>query len=114
MNLPDLIEAMAKASGRPEAECRRHANAFIQAVRLGLRTDGEVAIRSFGAFVVDTSPARPCRNFQTGEPMLSEPKRKIRFKPAPDVETGPPHPFGAHRKRRAGADHAASLSGSST
>lgn len=114
MNMPDLIEVMAKASGRPVAECKRHAQAFIEAVRFALRTDGEVAIHGFGRFDYKLSPSRRCRNIATGQEMISKPRRRVRFTPSQHVEKGPAHPHSWRRALKDGGDHAATAVGEST
>ena len=41
-----------------------------------------VSLPGFGIFEMKDIPARRCRNPQTGEPMMSEPKSKLVFRPS--------------------------------
>jgi DNA-binding protein HU-beta len=109
MNFPALVDAAARNVRRPRAETERYVRAVIEAIRQGLRDDGEVSLKGFGVFRAEMTPERPARNFQTGEAIVAAPKRKVKFTPAAGIEEGRAHPFDWRRRREAGRDHAASL-----
>ena len=66
MNKQDLIEAVAAEVGVTKADSEKAVNATFMAIANALSSGDDVAIPSFGNFVVKQRAARKGRNPQTG------------------------------------------------
>ena len=55
---------------------------FLVAIGVALKSGESVKISGFGNFEVKETPARPVRNFKTGELIMMEAKKVIKFKPS--------------------------------
>jgi nucleoid DNA-binding protein len=67
MNKSELIAAIAEKSELSKADAGRALEAFIDAVKDGLKSGGDVAIVGFGTFKVRSRAARTGRNPRTNE-----------------------------------------------
>ncbi|KAF1008670.1 MAG: DNA-binding protein HU-beta [Luteibacter sp.] len=67
MNKSELIAAIAEKSELSKADAGRALEAFIDAVKEGLKSGGDVAIVGFGTFKVRSRAARTGRNPRTNE-----------------------------------------------
>lgn len=85
MNNTELINAVAKKTGRPQTEIKRILDVLTDTIGETL-TNGElVRLLGFGTFDVQELPARTGRNPRTGEPLEIHAKKKIRFKAGADL-----------------------------
>lgn len=81
-NLPDLVTATAKATGRKRTTTDELCRALVRQLQAALARDGEVHIFGFGRFTVKPMPGRPVRDFTTGEVIgQSKPSSRIWFEP---------------------------------
>ncbi|KJV36987.1 HU family DNA-binding protein [Luteibacter yeojuensis] len=67
MNKSELIAAIAEKSELSKADAGRALEGFIEAVKDGLKSGGDVAIVGFGTFKVRSRAARTGRNPRTNE-----------------------------------------------
>ncbi|MGN6481667.1 HU family DNA-binding protein [Luteibacter aegosomaticola] len=67
MNKTELVAAIAEKSELSKADAGRALEAFIEAVKEGLKSGGDVAIVGFGTFKVRSRAARTGRNPRTNE-----------------------------------------------
>ena len=86
MRKPDLVAAVAKQSGLPEAKAAAIVSSVFETISDVLSDGDEVAISGFGTFRVAFRPARDGRNPQTGAPMKIRAGRTPRFTPGASLK----------------------------
>ena len=86
MRKPDLIAAVAKQNGLPEAKAAAVVNSVFETISDVLSDGDEVAISGFGTFRVAFRPARDGRNPQTGSPMRIRAGKTPRFTPGASLK----------------------------
>jgi DNA-binding protein HU-beta len=82
MNKRDLVDAVALQQGLTRSAAEATLDCILEAIREGLRRDGEVSIAGFGSWQMRQRPARTIRNPKTGAPMELPPGAGIGFRPA--------------------------------
>ena len=82
MSKSDLVATMAELSGLSKADSEKALNAFMDAVKKGLKEEGKISLVGFGTFEAKQKPAREGRNPITGETI------KIAAKVAPSFKAG--------------------------
>jgi DNA-binding protein HU-beta len=82
MNKAELINEVQRilGDGASRAACERAADAVLDAVRSGLKRDGEVHLVGFGTFSVSQRPARKGFNPHTRKPMKIPALRLVKFR----------------------------------
>jgi len=55
---------------------------WVELIKDGLARDDKVMISGFGVFEVKSKNARPGRNPQTGDRIILEPRKVVKFKPS--------------------------------
>jgi DNA-binding protein HU-beta len=82
MNKADLVTEVHKLLGEEtsRAAAERSVESVLQAVKRGLRRDGEVSLVGFGTFAVAQRAARKGFNPHTRQPMRIPAVRLVRFK----------------------------------
>jgi DNA-binding protein HU-beta len=83
MNKAELVSEVQKllGEGASLAAAERAADSVLQAIRNGLKQDGEVHLVGFGTFVVTQRKARKGFNPHTRKPMKIAAMKLVRFKP---------------------------------
>ncbi|HYF20880.1 MAG TPA: HU family DNA-binding protein [Ramlibacter sp.] len=82
MNKTELVQALAAATGAPQAGAARNLEAFVEVVASELARGGEVAIPGFGTFKRAERSERAGRNPKTGEAMTIAASTSVKFSPA--------------------------------
>jgi DNA-binding protein HU-beta len=82
MNKAELVNEVQKLMGEDtsRAAAERAADSVLQAVKRGLRRDGEVNLVGFGTFSVAQRSARKGFNPHTRQPMKIPAMKLVRFK----------------------------------
>ena len=80
MNTTQLINEVAKKTGKPKAEIKRILDAITETISATLEKGDRITLIGFGTWDVQDVPARTGRNPRTGEPLKIQAKKKIRFK----------------------------------
>ena len=78
----DLIEAVYDAGGFTKRESAELVAMVLDIVKQHLGDGTKVKISGFGNFEVRDKPARPGRNPRTGESIMIEGRRILKFKPS--------------------------------
>ncbi len=88
MNKAELIEAVQKLSGRDatRAESTLAVSRVVEAIKIGLRRDKNVAIVDFGTFKVVERKARAGVNPKTGERIKIKKSRAVKFLAGKDLK----------------------------
>lgn len=81
MTKADLIAKMADDSGTTKATAEKALNSFIDAVADALAKGDKVTLVGFGTFSVAERSAREGRNPRTGEKLVIEASKVVKFKP---------------------------------
>lgn len=80
MHKKDLIETVAKKTGKSQKEVKETLEAILSTITETMKKGEKVTLIGFGTFDVQHVPARTGRNPRTGEVLKIKPKNKIRFK----------------------------------
>lgn len=80
MNKTELIAKVAQMTEGTKVETAKYVEAIIEAVKVGLVEDGEVAIVGFGSFKAVDVPERAHKNPKTGEEVVKSAHKKPKFK----------------------------------
>ena len=81
MKKTELIEAMAQATGEPQAATARALEALIDIISKQVANGGEVAITGFGSFKASDRAERTGRNPRTGEALTIAASKSVKFVP---------------------------------
>lgn len=81
MNKAEIVADVADRAGVTQADAARTIDLFLSDVTDALSRGETVHFRGFGRFLVKTSPARPGRNPQTGEPVEIPARAVVKFRP---------------------------------
>lgn len=87
MNKKDLIDDVAALASLSKADAQYAVRAVLDAIALGLKQDGTVALAGFGSFTVKEQAARKGRNPQTGEEIEIPARKSIKFKPGKGLKS---------------------------
>lgn len=87
MKKTELIEAIAAATGEPQAAMARALDALINIISNELAAGGEVAITGFGSFKASARAERIGRNPRTGEPLNIAASKSVKFVPGATLKT---------------------------
>jgi DNA-binding protein HU-beta len=82
---PQLIDAVANASGRPKQEIETLIDTFLGEIGKALQSGERVDLRGFGNFVVKDKAARQGRNPKTGETIQIAARKSATFKPSKEL-----------------------------
>ena len=83
MTKADLIERLReKVPNLTQAETATLVDDVLDVVKSALAAGEEIKLTGFGTFDVKAKPARTGRNPQTGEALLLEARRVVRFRPS--------------------------------
>jgi DNA-binding protein HU-beta len=80
MNKSQLVDAVAKNSGLTIKDSEKAVDAFVAAVKEGLKADGSVQLIGFGSFSVGERAARQGVNPRTGEKIEIAASKTVKFK----------------------------------
>ena len=80
MNKSQLVDAVAKNSGLTIKDSEKAVDAFVAAVKEGLKSDGSVQLIGFGSFSVGERAARTGINPRTGEKIKIAASKTVKFK----------------------------------
>jgi len=80
MNKSQLVDAVAKNSGLTIKDSEKAVDAFVAAVKEGLKGDGSVQLIGFGSFSVGERAARTGINPRTGEKIKIAASKTVKFK----------------------------------
>ena len=81
MNRTELAQRVADSTNKTVVASKEFSEATLDAIKLGLETDGEVRLAGFGIFKVHTRKERIGRNPSTGESITIPEKQVVKFKP---------------------------------
>lgn len=81
MNKAELIEQVAKKTGKTKKEAGQAVDAILHAISEALKSGDKVTLIGFGNFEVRERAARTGRNPQTGEEIQIEASKIPAFKP---------------------------------
>ncbi len=87
MKKTELIEALATATGEPQAAMARTLEALIDIVTREVAAGGEVAITGFGSFKGSARAERTGRNPRTGEALTIAASKSVKFVPGATLKT---------------------------
>jgi len=80
MNKSQLVDAVAKNSGLTIKDSEKAVDAFVAAVKEGLKSDGSVQLIGFGSFSVGERAARTGINPRTGDKIKIAASKTVKFK----------------------------------
>jgi DNA-binding protein HU-beta len=80
MNKSQLVDAVAKNAGLTIKDSEKAVDAFVAAVKEGLKSDGSVQLIGFGSFSVGERSARQGINPRTGEKIEIAASKTVKFK----------------------------------
>jgi DNA-binding protein HU-beta len=80
MNKSQLVDAVAKNSGLTIKDSEKAVDAFVAAVKEGLKTDGSVQLIGFGSFSVGERAARTGVNPRNGKQIAIAASKTVKFK----------------------------------
>ncbi len=80
MNKSQLVESVAKNSGLTIKDSEKAVDAYVAAVKEGLKGDGVVQLIGFGSFSVGERAARTGINPRTGEKIQIAASKTVKFK----------------------------------
>ena len=75
-----IIKAVATENGFSKDQAVKSVNSLIEIIKKTLESGDYVLITGFGTFRVITKKERRGRNPKTGEDLILEPRRVVRFK----------------------------------
>jgi DNA-binding protein HU-beta len=81
MNATQLSEKVAETTKGTKATAKLHIETITDEIKNQLTAGGEVVIKGFGSFKMQTRKARVGRNPQTGAPLEIAEKKVVKFKP---------------------------------
>ena len=80
MNKADFVSTLAGKAEVSKAKAEQLLAAFQETIQEGLKNDGDVTLRGFGAFAVKDTKEKAGRNPKTGEKIQIPAGRKVAFK----------------------------------
>jgi DNA-binding protein HU-beta len=80
MNKSQLVDAVAKHAGLTIKDSEKAVDAFVTAVKEGLKADGSVQLIGFGSFSVSERAARSGINPRTGDKIEIASSKNVKFK----------------------------------
>lgn len=80
MNTPELIDAVASATGQTKANAKNSVDAALAAISNELAAGNEVSLNGFGKFTVKDRAARMGRNPATGAEVQIPASKAVAFK----------------------------------
>jgi DNA-binding protein HU-beta len=80
MNKSQLVQEVAKATGKSVTETTALVEAVFAGIKKGISEDGETKVLGFGSFKSSVRSARTGRNPQTGQPLDIPEKTVVKFK----------------------------------
>jgi DNA-binding protein HU-beta len=80
MNKSQLVDAVAKNAGLTIKDSEKAVDAFVSAVKEGLKSDGSVQLIGFGSFSVGERSARTGINPRTGDKIQIAASKTVKFK----------------------------------
>ncbi|NDW11056.1 HU family DNA-binding protein [Dysgonomonas sp. 520] len=86
MTKREIIMAASKKSGIPQVVIQQCIAPVFESILDALSEEKKVTIRSFGTFYVKETKERIGRNPQTGEDIIVEPKKVIKFRATAQTE----------------------------
>ena len=81
MKKAELIQAVAVATGKGQADAKIAVETVLEAIKQGVEKDGEARLLGFGSFKKITRAARVGRNPSTGGVLEIPEKQIVKFKP---------------------------------
>lgn len=81
MRKPELVNAVAQATGLNKVQAAQVVNIFMDEVTFALSQGDTVTLPGFGSFVVRPRAERTGRNPRTGESMVIAASNNVGFKP---------------------------------
>lgn len=86
MNKTELIEAVAKETGKSKMEAAQMVDVVLGQIAGALRNGDKVSLLGFGNFMVRERAARMARNPKTGEAIHVDAKRVPAFRPGKQLK----------------------------
>jgi len=80
MNKNDLVVAIAGEHGLSQRLVSEILDTFVECVRHGIDTDGEVTLRGFGSLRKVEAAARTGRNIRTGATIAIPARARVKFR----------------------------------
>ena len=79
----DLVDSIYNQIDLPKRSCARLIDSLLEVIKGPLENGGDVLISGFGKFCVKDKGKRRGRNPQTGQDMMLESRRLVRFRCSP-------------------------------
>jgi len=76
----NIIDAIIEANGFPRNKANETVETLLELIKSTLASDEDVLISGFGKFCVKQKGERKGRNPATGEDMMLEPRKVVKFK----------------------------------
>ena len=89
MNMTELVEKVAENCELPNVALKSVKHVIEEALAeivAQLQKGEKVNLRNFGSFVVVTSGPRKTRNPRTGETLMVESRKRVKFKPSSSMK----------------------------
>jgi DNA-binding protein HU-beta len=80
MHKKDLIEQVARKTGKSQAEVKETLEAILETITDTVKKGNRVTLTGFGTFTRQKQAARMGRNPRTGKPLKIAAKNKVKFK----------------------------------
>ena len=77
-----LRHAGSETGGPTRADCEQSVSIILEEIKEALEQEEQVKISGFGTFEVRRKEARRGRNPQTGEPLMIDARKVLRFRPS--------------------------------
>ena len=81
MTKADLVDKIAEKSGLTKAAGEKALNAFLDAVKESLLSEGRLSLTGFGTFAVESRKERTGRNPRTGAAIKIPASKVVKFRP---------------------------------
>ena len=81
MTKADLVDKIAAKANLTKASAERSLNAFLDAVKDVLASEGKLALAGFGTFAVESRQERKGRNPRTGAEIKIPASKVVKFRP---------------------------------
>lgn len=79
MSRKSIASRVSRELGKPVTECEGIVDAVFEAIREETNHKNKLIIKGFGSFIIRDMKSRNGRNPKTGEKLIIQGKRKVKF-----------------------------------
>lgn len=87
MHKKELVEAVAKKTGKSQKEVKETLEAILDTIKETMKSGDKVTLVGFGTFSSKERPERMGRNPQTGKSIKIKKKNVVKFKAGSDLSS---------------------------